>query len=100
MAVFFVVAVEMPVCIGFVSGSGLLGDLFLQNEDVVLELLLFCKQFGVDLGGGGGTSDMLGMWEARMSRPLRALLLAERSGLMREAVLSMGVLKSWLCLWE
>ena len=100
MAVFFVVTVEMPVGVGFVSGSGFLGYLFLQYEDVLLEFLLFGQQFGVDLGGGRGTSDMLGMWEARMSRPLRALLLADLSGLMREAVLSMGVLKSWLCLWE
>ena len=100
MAVFFVVAVKVPVGVGFVSGSGFLGYLFLHEEDMLLKLSLFHQQFGVDLGGGGGTSDMLGMWEARMSRPLRALLLADLSGLMREAVLSMGVLKSWLCLWE
>ena len=41
MAVFFVVTVEMPVGVGFVSGSGFLGYLFLHEEDVLLKLSLF-----------------------------------------------------------
>ena len=51
MAVFFVVTVKVPVGVGFVPGSGFLGYLFLQYEDVLLEFLLFGQQFGVDLGG-------------------------------------------------
>ena len=47
MAVFFVVAVKVPVGVGFVSGSGFLGYLFLHEEDMLLKLSLFHQQFGV-----------------------------------------------------
>ena len=89
---------QSPVGVCFVARPGLFGSLVLQEKDVLLELSLLHKEFSVDLGEMGGTSDMLGICETRMSRFLRATVLLLCSGLTREALLLTGLRNSLLYL--
>lgn len=66
------VGMELPVGISFVSLTCLSGNFCTQECDFLLESTLFQQQLGVDLNGGGYTSDRLGICEARILRPFSA----------------------------
>ena len=91
---------KMPVGIGLVPGPRLFSDLLLYQKNILLQSFLLRQKLSINLSKNSPTSDMLGICDALMSSPFNATVLCDLSGLILEAVLSMGVLKSLLYLLE
>ena len=96
----FLIFVESPVCVCFITTSRLTSNLLLQKHYPFLQFALLLQQLCVNLGYFEVTSDILGMWEALMSSPLRAEQLEWCSGLLAEGGLCFLGVNSLLYLLE
>lgn len=76
----FVIFVESPVCVCLIATSRLPSNLLFQKHYPFLQFSLLNQQLCVNLTYYDLTSDMLGIWEALISSPLRAEWLEWCSG--------------------